>query len=63
MERKINIEERAKVSQGLSYRCSARKFRFKMFDDELGVAKSAQMLISRRIKKATDKLKETINKK
>lgn len=39
MAKKINMEERARISQGLSYRCSACKFRFQMLDDELGVCK------------------------
>lgn len=62
MAKKINIEEKARISQGLSHRCSACKFRLQMLDDELVCAKSVQMLISRRIKKATDKLKENKQK-
>ncbi len=39
MSKKITLEERAKTSQGLSYRCSVCKFNFQMLDDKLGVCK------------------------
>lgn len=41
MAKKISIEERAKISEGLSHRCSASacKFRFQMLNVELGVCK------------------------
>ena len=41
MTKNINIEERARISEGLSHRCSASscKFRFQMLNVELGVCK------------------------
>ena len=39
MTKKINIEERARISEGLSYLCSVCKFNFQMLDDKLGVCR------------------------